>query len=233
MNRSSGPDHNHRTIRSFVKRSGRLTTGQRHALDQYWSLYGIDYDPDKLLDLTSVFPAQTCFKLEIGFGNGESLVYMAKQDPSCGYIGIEVHDPGVGHCLGRIHDEQLQNLRIISHDAIDVLERMIPKHSLQAGFLFFPDPWPKKRHHKRRILNKKLRDLLAIALLPGGTLHMTTDWQEYAEYMAEDMFSDERFKNRGDSLGYATKPDYRPTTKFERRGRKLGHSVWDLIFERL
>ncbi len=210
-----------------------MTTGQRHALDQYWSLYGLDYDPDKQLDLTSLFPEQACIKLEIGFGNGESLVQMAKQDPSCGYMGVEVHDPGVGHCIGRVHDERLQNLKIISHDAIDVLEHMIPPHSLQAVFLFFPDPWPKKRHHKRRIVNKKLRNFIAITLLPGGTLHMATDWQEYAEYMAEDMFSDDRFINRGDSLGYATKPDYRPTTKFERRGRKLGHSVWDLIFERL
>jgi len=225
------PEIHKRSIRSFVKRTGRLTVGQQHALDHYWSNYGIEFQPDQLIDLTQLFPGLDCFKLEIGFGNGDSLVEMAAQDPDCGYIGIEVHTPGVGHCLNQIHQHKLKNLKLISHDAIEVLESMIPAGSLDRVFLFFPDPWHKKRHHKRRIVKQQFRDLLVKVLKPGAVLHMATDWQDYAEHMAADLFSDPRFRNLGDESGYSQKPDYRPITKFERRGQRLGHGVWDLQFK--
>lgn len=221
-----------RSIRSFVKRSGRLTRGQQHALDQYWSQYGIDFDPESRLDLSTLFPGHQCFKLEIGFGNGDSLLQMAAQDPDCAYLGIEVHEPGVGHCLKGLHEAGLANLRLIAHDAIDVLEYMLPAQALDAVLLFFPDPWHKKKHHKRRIVNRHFRDLLHRTMKTGAVLHMATDWQDYAEHMAEDLLSDPRFSNLGDVHGYHAKPDYRPETKFERRGQRLGHGVWDLLFEK-
>jgi tRNA (guanine-N7-)-methyltransferase len=220
-----------RSIRSFVKRTGRLTSGQRYALDHFWSLYGLDFELGQTLDLATIFPGLNCYKLEIGFGNGDSLVQMAAQDSACGYIGIEVHEPGVGHCLNQIHQQGLKNLKLISHDAIEVLESMIPARCLDRLFLFFPDPWHKKKHHKRRIVNQQFRDLMIVVMKPGAILHMATDWQDYAQHMSEDLYSDNRFKNLGDSSGYSAKPDYRPTTKFERRGQKLGHGVWDLLFK--
>lgn len=220
-----------RSIRSFVKRTGRITSGQQHALEHYWPKYGLDFNPQQIFDLGQLFPAANCFKLEIGFGNGDSLVTMAAHDPECAYIGIEVHTPGVGHCLQKIHEQGLSNLKLISHDAIEVLETMIPHQSLDRVFLFFPDPWHKKRHHKRRIVNQQFRDLLTRTLKPGGILHMATDWQHYAEHMAQDLMADARFKNLGNAQGFCDKPSYRPLTKFERRGQKLGHGVWDLHFE--
>jgi len=219
-----------RSIRSFVKRTGRLTSGQQHALQHYWPTYGIDFNAQQILNLEALFPGFKCAKLEIGFGNGDSLVQMASQDPDCAYLGIEVHEPGVGHCLKAIHDQDIHNLKLMSHDAIDVLEFMLPEHSLDRVFLFFPDPWHKKRHHKRRIVNRHFRDLLIRTMKPGAVLHMATDWQDYAEHMLEDLKMDQRFENLGDSSGYSQKPDYRPFTKFERRGQKLGHGVWDLLY---
>ncbi len=222
-----------RSIRSFVKRSGRLTPGQQNALEKYWPLYGLNYSKDNLLSSKTLFPNQSCLKLEIGFGNGESLVHMAQQDKDCGYLGIEVHEPGVGHCLKQIHEHGLENLKLASHDAIEVIENMLPLNSLDAVFLFFPDPWHKKRHHKRRIVNQQFRDLIFERLKQGAILHMATDWFEYAEYMAEELLSDQRFRNTGGENGFCQKPDYRPITKFERRGMKRGHGVYDLKFEKL
>lgn len=230
MGQTEGPGFLQRPIRSFVRRSGRLTRGQQVALQNYWPLYGVDFTANRPLNFATLFPGLSCIKLEIGFGNGESLVQMAAQDQTCGYIGIEVHDPGAGSCLQRIHDLKLENLRLISHDAIEVLESMVPENSLHRIFLFFPDPWHKKRHHKRRIVNRRFRDLLIAAMKTGAVLHMATDWREYAEHMARNLFSDQRFKNLGDEQGYSRKPDYRPITKFERRGQRLGHGVWDLLF---
>lgn len=221
-----------RSIRSFVKRTGRLTRGQQYALEHYWPQYGLNFEPEKLLNLNRVFTHSNCVKLEIGFGNGDSLVEMARQDAGCNYFGIEVHDPGVGHCLNRIHEELLDNLKLISHDAIEVLENMIPEDSLDAVFLFFPDPWHKKRHHKRRIVNQHFRDLLIRVMKPGAVLHMATDWLDYAGHMAEDLFSDSRFENQGNKQGFSQKPEYRPETKFEQRGKRLGHGVWDLLFKK-
>ncbi|MBC8212026.1 MAG: tRNA (guanosine(46)-N7)-methyltransferase TrmB [Gammaproteobacteria bacterium] len=227
---ADGSELKARAIRSFVKRTGRKTEGQRLALEHYWPLYGLAFEESSLLDLARLFPAKSGVKLEIGFGNGDSLVQMAQQDVDSGYIGIEVHTPGVGHCLKQLHDAQLSNLRLISHDAIEVLESMIPAQSIERVFLFFPDPWHKKRHHKRRIVNRQFRDLLIRVLKPGGVLHMATDWQHYAEHMAAEMLADTRFANLGDEHGFSEKPDYRPDTKFERRGLRLGHGVWDLVF---
>ena len=221
-----------RSIRSFVKRTGRLTQGQQYALQHYWPLYGVDFNPRHQLDFTRLFASSGCVKLEIGFGNGDSLVEMASRDGNCSYIGIEVHDPGVGHCLKRIHEEKLGNLKLISHDAIEVLENMIPRESLDTVFLFFPDPWHKKKHHKRRIVNRHFRDLLIQVMKPGATLHMATDWLDYAEHMAQDLFSDSRFQNLGNERGFSQKPEYRPQTKFELRGKRLGHGVWDLLFKK-
>lgn len=225
------PQQKLRTVRSFVKRTGRQSDRQKQALQQYWPEYGIEY-ADSLLDFSQLFPELSDIKLEIGFGNGESLLQMAQQDTASGYLGIEVHTPGVGNCLNLIHDEKLTNIHLMTHDAIDVLQSMIPDNSLSAVFLFFPDPWHKKRHHKRRIVNNVFKDLLVKTLKPGGVLHMATDWQDYAKHMATEMLVDSRFHNLGNELGYCEKPDYRPTTKFERRGQRLGHGVWDLMFEK-
>jgi tRNA (guanine-N7-)-methyltransferase len=222
-----------RSIRSFVKRSGRLTIGQQQALKTLWPLYGMEYQPSHAPNWRSIFDGLDGLKLEIGFGNGDSLVEMAANDPAFGYIGIEVHEPGVGHCLKTLHDAGITNLRLISHDAMDVIECMIPDACLDAVFLFFPDPWHKKKHHKRRIVNQAFRDQLVRVLKPGGVVHMATDWQDYSQHMAEDMLGDQRFLNMGNESGYAPKPDYRPQTKFERRGLRLGHGVWDLLFRRI
>ncbi len=221
-----------RSIRSFVKRTGRLTSGQEFALTEYWPLYGIDYKPQAQIDIQRLFPGLNRLKLEIGFGNGDSLVQMAVADPDSAYIGIEVHEPGVGHCLKLIHEQSIPNLKLMTHDAIEVLQNMMPEQCLERVFLFFPDPWHKKRHHKRRIVNQQFRDLLFRSFKSEGVLHMATDWQEYAEHMAADLLSDSRFKNLGDAQGYCAKPDYRPETRFERRGQRLGHGVWDLMFQK-
>jgi tRNA (guanine-N7-)-methyltransferase len=220
-----------RSIKSFVRRSGRLTPGQKKALVQYWPLYGIDFaaSPIDLVAITSGFET---LKLEIGFGSGEALISMAQNDPDCLYLGIEVHESGVGRCLKSIHDNAINNVRLIKHDAIEVMQQMLPPRSLDRVLLFFPDPWHKKRHHKRRIVNRQFRDLLARLLKPGACLHMATDWRDYAGYMAQEMLCDPRFKNLGDENGYAVRPAYRPATRFENRGLKLGHGVWDLVFEK-
>jgi len=220
-----------RTIKSYVRRSGRLTPGQKKALEQYWPLYGIDFQTEQpgVYQLAGEFKA---LKLEIGFGNGDALISMAEKDPNSLYLGIEVHESGVGRCLTNIHQQALPNVRLIRHDAIEVLQHMLPPQSLDRVFLFFPDPWHKKRHHKRRIVNQRFRDLLSVLLKPGGCLHIATDWQEYAEYMAAELLSDSRYMNSGDAKGYAQRPAYRPATRFENRGLKLGHGVWELIFEK-
>lgn len=224
-------EHRRRSIRSFVKRTGRLTKGQKYALEHLWSVYGLDFQPEEV-NLAALFANADCIKLEIGFGNGETLVEMASQDPACSYLGIEVHKPGVGHCLQQAQRLELDNLKLIAHDAIEVLEQMIPPASLDRVLLFFPDPWHKKRHHKRRIVNPHFRDLLVRVLKPAGVVHLATDWQDYAEHMAVEFLSDPRFRNLGDQRGYSLKPDYRPQTRFERRGLRLGHGVWDLLFSR-
>ncbi len=209
-----------------------MTPGQKKALDTLWPEYGIDFQssPLEIETLTRGFEA---LKLEIGFGNGDALLAMAANDPRSFYLGVEVHQPGVGRCLNSIHDSAISNIRLIAHDAIEVMQHMLPAQSLDRVFLFFPDPWPKKRHHKRRIVNRQFRDLLFGLLKPGACLHMATDWQDYAEHMAAEMISDARYKNLGDENGYAKRPVYRPVTRFENRGLKIGHGVWDLVFQKI
>lgn len=224
-------DHPLRRIRSFVRREGRLTTGQQRALDQLWPLYGIE--PDQPLELAAIFGRQAPCTLEIGFGNGASLAAMAEAAPEQDFIGVEVHRPGVGHLLQEIESRQLHNLRVLCTDAVEVLERQIPDASLHRVLLFFPDPWHKKKHHKRRILQRHFIDLLARRLQPGGRFHMATDWQDYAEHMLAEMEQATAFRNTAGAGQYAEQPAYRPTTKFERRGRRLGHGVWDLVYERI
>ena len=221
-----------RSIKSYVRRSGRLTPAQKKALVEYWPLYGIDFAPSQI-DLAAIAGGFEKLKLEIGFGSGEALISMAKNDLECLYLGIEVHESGVGRCLNSIHSNAMSNVRIIKHDAIEVMQQMLPPRSLDRVLLFFPDPWQKKRHNKRRIVNQRFRDLLARLLKPAACLHIATDWQDYAEHMAAEMLSDRRFRNKGDENGYARRPAYRPATRFENRGVKLGHGVWDLVFENI
>ncbi len=208
-----------------------MTPGQRQALRTLWPKYGIDYD-GSLLDLSELFPQSRAVALEIGFGNGESLLEMAAAEPQTGFIGIEVHEPGVGHCLRGIADRGLDNLRLMSHDAMDILRDAIPTASFSRLQLYFPDPWHKQRHHKRRIVNADFRDQAARVLQPGGLLHMATDWQDYAGHMAAELLGDARFENLGNEQGFAPQPSWRPETRFERRGKRLGHGVWDLLFRR-
>ena len=220
-----------RRIRSFVKREGRLTTGQERALKELFPLYGISLT-DKPLDLTDVFKRTAPTVFEIGFGNGTSLAEMAMNNPQQNYIGVEVHRPGVGNLLLQIEKDDLTNVRVINADAVEVLQQMISDESLDAVYLFFADPWHKKRHHKRRIVQQEFAGLLRKKLKVGGIFHMATDWENYAGHMMEVMSSAEGFENTAGKNQYTPKPDYRPVTKFEQRGHKLGHSVWDLIFKK-
>lgn len=221
-----------REIRSFARRSGRLSITQKDAIKTLWSLYGIDYETSENA-FKQLAKQSKPIKLEIGFGNGDSLIEMAKNDPESLYVGIEVHTPGVGRILLNIHELGLDNLKIMSHDAVEILRDMVPNDFLTRIFLFFPDPWHKLRHHKRRIVNQKFRDLLAFKLISNGVIHMATDWQNYADHMAQEFLSDERFKTLGDKQGISPKPEYRPKTKFERRGLKLEHEISDLLFKKL
>ena len=220
-----------RRIRSFVLREGRLTKGQQHALDNYWTDYGVDYQP-QLLDLPQLFGRDKPRVLEIGFGMGKSLVQMAKAAPEQDFIGIEVHRPGVGACLSDAVAQQVNNLKVFEHDAVEVLEHMIGDNSLETVQLFFPDPWHKKRHHKRRIVQPQFVQLLRRKLKPGGVFHMATDWENYAEHMLEVMLASEGFSNLSADNSYVERPEHRPLTKFEQRGQRLGHGVWDLMFKK-
>lgn len=221
-----------RRIRSFVRREGRLTPGQQRAMDVLFPQFGITAGEGQL-DLDASFGRHAPRILEIGFGNGESLAEIAKNHPENDYLGIEVHRPGVGHLLMQIEELGLSNLRVMSEDAVEILEQQIPDGSLDALYLFFPDPWHKKKHHKRRQVQAAWAQLVRRKLKVGGRLHMATDWQNYAEQMLEVLSNAEGFRNTSASGDYVPKPDYRPETKFERRGLRLGHGVWDLVFERV
>lgn len=223
--------HYLRRIRSFVRREGRLTPGQQRALDELWPRFGIDQS-ETPLDLDSVFGRTAPHILEIGFGNGESLLEIARSHPENDYLGIEVHRPGVGHLLKHIAEEGVTNIRVMCADAVEVLEQQIGDQSIDAVYLFFPDPWHKKRHHKRRQVQPEWAQLIRSKLRIGGRLHMATDWENYAEHMLEVMNSAEGFRNLSASGDYVPRPAYRPSTKFEQRGERLGHGVWDLMFVR-
>lgn len=214
-----------RTIRSFVRREGRMTRAQEQALSRLWPRYGLE--ATSLLDLDACFGRNAPRTLEIGFGNGDALACLAERDPDMDFLGIEVHRPGVGHLLLELEHRELDNVRVICADAVEVLAHCLPESSLNRVLVFFPDPWPKKRHHKRRIVQPAFVDLLARTLRRDGRLHLATDWEDYARHMHDVMVGTVKFRSCTGPC-----PD-RPKTKFERRGRRLGHSVWDLFFERV
>jgi len=216
-------------IRSFVLRQGRVSNAQRRAVETLLPTFGIAYAP-ALLDLDAAFGRPAPKILEIGFGMGETTAQIALAHPHNDYLGIEVHTPGVGSLLRLIEAHALANVRIIQHDAVGVLNHMIAPDSLSATHVFFPDPWPKKRHHKRRLIQPPLVRLLASRLRPGGYLHLATDWEDYALQMLEVLSAEARLDNT--AQGFAARPAYRPLTKFETRGLKLGHRVWDIVFRR-
>jgi len=223
-------DLTQRRIRSFVLRQGRLTKGQEKALADHWPSFGIDYSPEPL-NLPKTFGRQESLKiLEIGFGMGETTATIAHSMPEIDFLGVEVHTPGVGGLLKLIGEKSLSNVRIIQHDVVDVLNHKISDASLDGVHIFFPDPWHKKRHHKRRLIQAGFVKLLCSKLKSGGYLHVATDWQEYAEWVLDILKVEPLLTNSAND--YAPKPAYRPLTKFENRGIKLGHGVWDLIFIR-
>lgn len=217
-------------IRSFVLRQGRLTKGQQRAFTEYGSKFLLPYQ-EQNLDWPQTFGNNNPVYVEIGFGNGESVAQMAQQHPERNYLGIEVHTPGVGHLLLKLGEQGYQNVRVCQHDAIEVLHNMIPTASLSGVYLFFPDPWHKKRHHKRRIVQPAFLALLAEKLMPGGFFHAATDWENYAEHILESLSVSEQFTNTVEN--YTERPSDRLLTKFEQRGQRLGHGVWDLIFTRV
>lgn len=221
-----------RRIRSFVRRQGRLTKGQQYALENYWPVMGVEYQSAPI-DLTVLFDSAAPITLEIGFGMGSSLVAMAQAFPGHNFLGIEVHSPGVGACLSTAHEAGVKNLRVMCHDALEVLVNMIPDNSLGMVQLFFPDPWHKARHNKRRIVQVPFAELVKSKLKLGGVFHMATDWEPYAQHMLEVMSTLDGYQNLSKSNDYIPRPDSRPLTKFEQRGHRLGHGVWDLMFERI
>lgn len=220
-----------RRVRSYVVRAGRMTEGQERNYRELWPQYGLELS-DGLLDYAQCFGREAPVVLEIGFGMGDSLIEMARLMPEKNFIGIEVHPPGVGRLLGRIEEEKLTNIRVFCDDAIEVLSRCIADASLDTLQLFFPDPWPKKRHHKRRIVQTEFAQSLRGKLKLGGQFHMATDWEPYAEHMMEVMSAADGYENAAGMGVYAPQPDWRPVTKFQKRGENLGHGVWDLIFTR-
>jgi tRNA (guanine-N7-)-methyltransferase len=222
-------DHK-RSIRSYVIRSGRLTDSQRNALDTHRQQYLIDFQP-QIIQLDSVFQNSARLIVEIGFGMGDSLLEMAKMDPDSNFIGIEVHQPGVGKLLHGIAEQELTNLKIVSYDAKEVFQFCFENESIDKVQIFFPDPWPKKRHHKRRLVQTEFIEQLLGKLKPGADIHLATDWQAYAEHMMDVMQAIPRLSNVNGANNYWADPD-RPGTKFEKRGQRLGHGVWDLQFRK-
>jgi len=221
-----------RSVRSFVKRVGRMTPAQERALRELWPEFGIAFSEEQL-DLHAVFGRTAPRVLEIGFGNGESLVEQASANPAVDYIGIEVHDPGVGHCLLHIEKAGVSNVRLINHDAVEVMSLQIPDGALSRINLYFPDPWPKKRHHKRRLVQPAFLELAAQKIEAAGSLHLATDWQNYAEHIDALIESQERFRLTERRVHTGDSPLDRPITKFERRGLKLGHKIWDWRLTRI
>jgi len=214
-------------IRSFVTRAGRLSTAQARAIETLAPQFCIPYDKAPL-DLETAFGRTASTIFEIGFGMGETTAAIASSMPDKNFLAVEVHTPGVGSLLKQIGEQGLTNLRLMQHDAFEIITNMIAPDSLAGVHVFFPDPWHKARHNKRRLIQGPMVSLLASRIAPGGYLHCATDWQEYAEQMLEVLSAEPTLQNSAD--GYAPRPDYRPVTKFENRGLKLGHGVWDLVF---
>lgn len=218
-----------RTIRSFVCRAGRISPRQQYALDTLLTNYTLDVS-QQTWDLAAIFQRTAETIVEIGFGMGASLVEMAKVFPEKNFIGIEVHRPGIGSLVADVHDAGLTNVRVVAHDAVQVFSQCLPAGALAGIQVFFPDPWPKKRHHKRRLIQASFLDLVLPSLQKGGFIHCATDWQEYAEHMMTVLTADTHLINQEGAGLFAARPATRPITKFERRGQRLGHGVWDLIF---
>ncbi|MBP8035374.1 MAG: tRNA (guanosine(46)-N7)-methyltransferase TrmB [Burkholderiaceae bacterium] len=216
-------------IRSFVNRRSHMTQGQQQALDAYLDKWSITYRPEQL-DLDQAFERSAPTILEIGFGMGETTEQIALARPQDNFLGVEVFNAGVGALLKRIEGSALQNIRIIQHDAVEVLRDMIAPNSLAGVHIYFPDPWPKKRHHKRRLIQPPLIELLSSRMAPGAYLHCATDWEHYALQMLEVLSAETSLANTAEN--FAPRPDFRPLTKFENRGIRLGHGVWDLIFKK-
>lgn len=233
--RSNGDLSSHlqerRLIRSFVRREGRITHAQRRALDELWPLYGLDLS-GPALDFGEVFGRNAPRCLEIGFGNGDAVAAMAREHPDHDFLAVDVYRPGIGSLLLKLNESDLGNVRVFRDDAVTVIRQRIPDDSLSAVLLFFPDPWPKKRHHKRRILKPEFAALVRRKLTPGGIFHMATDWQNYAEQMLDVMEQQPEFANVAGPGRFSEDRGWRPPTRFEHRGLELGHNVWDLIYRR-
>jgi len=226
---SPAPEHPQRRIRSFVLRAGRTTHGQARALEALGPRYLVEY-AEAPFDATAAFGRAAPLILEIGFGMGEATARIAQTRPEDDFLCCEVHEPGVGALLKRVGEQAIANIRIVRHDAVEVLTHMLAPGQLDGIHIFFPDPWHKKRHHKRRLIQPPLVALLASRLRPGGYLHCATDWQPYAEQMLQVLSAEPLLVNT--AAGWAPRPAYRPLTKFENRGLRLGHGVWDLVFTR-
>ena len=226
------PEYRKKSIRSYVVLAGRMTDGQRNAFENSWVKYGLKL-ADGPIDTDQVFARSGTKVLEIGFGMGDSLLQMAAAEHETDFIGIEVHPPGVGTLMNGAAEQGIDNLRVYLADANDVLEECFAAESIDRLQLYFPDPWHKKKHNKRRIVQPSFVQLVRAKLRPGGILHMATDWQHYAEQMLETLDAAEGFENRAGAGQYSPRPEYRPQTKFELRGERLGHGVWDLIYQKI
>jgi tRNA (guanine-N7-)-methyltransferase len=226
------PEHP-RAIRSFVTRAGRITEAQERALQILWPKYGVEFEASAPANLDTLFGRQAPRSVEIGFGNGDNLVKMAAAHCERDYLGIEVHRPGVGRLMLALEEQGISNVRVICHDAVEVLAHQVAQHSLDEVVILFPDPWPKKRHHKRRLIQPAFLELVAERLHPGGVLRMATDWQPYAQEMLAAAQGDPRLQNLAVDGTYIPRPAERIPTRFEKRGERLGHEVWDLAFRRV
>lgn len=233
IRKNFSPEYKKKSVRSYVVRTGRMTEGQIKALEAHWPRYGLSLFDGQPASWSKVFGREAPLVLEIGFGMGASLLQMAIAEPDKNFIGVEVYPPGVGRLLSAAAEREVSNLRVYLADAIDVLDDCIPAHSLVRVQIYFPDPWHKKKHHKRRLVQTPLIEKLESKLAMGGVLHLATDWQAYAEHMVEVLGNIPGLENTTASGPYSARPDYRPETKFERRGLGLGHGVWDLLYRRV
>ncbi len=229
---TSAPDIKKRTIRSFVVRGGRMTEGQQKAYDANWAVYGLEVSNGRIV-YEEVFGRQSDVVIEVGFGMGASLVEMAKNAPEKDFIGIEVHPPGVAKLMMLAAEAGINNIRVYCHDAIEVMADALPQGEAATFQLFFPDPWHKKKHNKRRIVQPVFAQQVRNILKTDGVFHMATDWEPYAEHMMEVMEAQENYENVAGKGHYHPRPDWRPLTKFEQRGERLGHGVWDLIYKKI
>ena len=225
------PSLRERPIRSFVLRQGRVTPAQRRAFTEHWPRFGLDYSGSER-DFDALFGRHAERVLEIGFGNGEQLAFAAGNEPARDFIGVEVHGPGIGRLLNDIAAGGFHNVRVYQHDAVEVLQREVADASLQEVRIFFPDPWHKKRHHKRRLVQPEFVRLLCAKLRPGGQLHLATDWADYARHMWEVLDAEPMLENVAGPGASVPRPDWRRHTHFETRGQNLGHGVWDLLYRR-